>query len=115
MVEAYSKITTGFVTQQYLLNRNKKYVCFEQYFTAGDQVNRENEDGDPVEVDTSKEVYQSYDMEQPRSMTFDEWFQENKHNDSVQSLFRGAVETDPDYPFCFKEWAKEYYEECVDI
>lgn len=115
MIEAYSKITTGFVTQQYLLNRDGKYVCIEQFFTAGDQVARENEDGDTVEVDTTKEVYQPFDMEQRRSMSFEEWFQENKRNDAVQSLFRGVVENDPDYPFTFSQWARKYYEESVNI
>jgi len=114
-IQAYSKTTVGFVTQQYMLNKDGKYICIEQFFTAGDEVSRENQDGDPVDIDTSKEEYQSMDMEQPETMSFEDWFEQNKHNDSVQRLYRGFVENCPDCPLCFKEWAKKYYAECVDI
>lgn len=115
MIQAYSKITVGFVTQQYMLNREGKYICIEQFYTAGDGVSREDQDGDPVQIDINKEVYQTLDMEQPKETSFEQWYQENKHNDSVQSLYKGVVENDPDYSLCFKEWCKQYYSECVDV
>ena len=114
-IQAYSKTTVGFVTQQYMMNREGKYICIEQSFTAGDQVDRENQDGDPVQIDTSKEVYQPMDMEQPESDTFEDWYQDNKNNDSIQRIYRGVIEDNPDYPLAFKEWAKKFYDECIDI
>ena len=62
-IQAYSKITVGFVTQQYMLNKEGKYICIEQYFTAGEQVDRENEEGEPVKIDVSQEVYQELEIE----------------------------------------------------
>ena len=61
----YNKITVGFVVQEYK-ERNGEMVCNHQYFVAGDEVDREDKDGEPVEVDTSKEVYQLFEMVQPR-------------------------------------------------
>lgn len=113
-IQAYSKITVGFVTQQYMMNREGKYICIEQFFTSGDEVSRENQDGDPVDIDTSKEEYQPMDMEQPEELSFEDWFEQNKHNDCVQSLYRGFVENYPDSSLSFKDWAKKYYDECDD-
>ena len=64
MIHKYNKITPGFVTQAFE-KKNDKYVCVEQSFTAGDQVDRENEQGEPVAVDARKEQYQPFDMVQP--------------------------------------------------
>lgn len=114
-IQAYSKTTVGFVTQQYMLNKDGKYICIEQFFTAGDEVSRENQDGDPVDIDTSKEEYHPFDMEQPESDTFEDWYQDNKNNDSIQRIYRGVIEDNPDYPLTFQEWAKKFYDECVDI
>ena len=114
-IQAYSKTTVGFVTQQYILNKEGNYVCIEQFFTAGDIVERNNDDGDIVQIDTTKEVYQEFDMEQPKTeTTFEEWYEENKHNTSVQRHFRGVVDEDPDYPLCFKDWCKKYFYSCID-
>lgn len=115
MVEAYSKIITGYVTQQYLLNRQDNYVCIEQFFTATEEVSRTDENGDAVEVDTSIEIPQDTDMQQPRNMTFDEGYLENKKDDIIQSYYREIIEDDPDYPFCFKDWARQYYKESIEI
>ena len=114
-IQAYSKTTVGFATQQYILNKDNQYICIEQFFTAGDIVERNNDDGDIIDIDTTKEVYQEFDMEQPKTeTTFEEWYEENKHNTSVQRYFRGVVDEDPDYPLCFKDWAKKYFYSCVD-
>ena len=40
MIDKYNTITPGFVTQAFE-KKNDKYVCVEQSFTAGDQVDRE--------------------------------------------------------------------------
>lgn len=115
-IQAYSKTTVGFVTQQYMLNKDGKYICIEQFFTASDEVSRENQNGDPVDIDTSKEEYQPMDMEQPKSDTFADWYQDNKYNDSVQQIYRGIIEQNPDYPLTFMNWCKtKYYPECIDI
>lgn len=65
-IQAYSKTTVGFVTQRYIMNKEGKYICIEQFFTAGDQIDRENKDGNSVEIDVTKEVYQEFNMEQPQ-------------------------------------------------
>ena len=61
----YNKITVGFVCQEYKENQDGEMVCNHQYFVASDQVDREDKDGEPVEVDSSKEVYQPFSMVQP--------------------------------------------------
>ena len=114
-IKKYQKVTIGFVVQHYKLNKEGKYACSWQSFEAGEQVTREDDNGELLKIDTSKEVEQVMDMEQPDSQTFDEWYQDNKKNDSVQRYYRGVVENDPDYPFCFKDWCRKYYKECVDM
>ena len=112
-IQAYSKTTVGFVTQQYIL-KDDKYICLEQFFTAGDIVERNDDDGDIVEIDTTKEIYQEFNMQRPENATFENWFEENKKYNHIQQLFRGLVYDNPDFPLSFKGWAKQYYEECED-
>lgn len=60
----FNKITHGFVTQVF----NDAGECISQNFTAGDDVDYETEDGDPInEMDMPKggNEYQSFDMIQP--------------------------------------------------
>ena len=111
----YKKITIGFVIQEFS-QQDDKFICIEQSFEAGEQVDRENKDGDPVDIDIEQEVYQAFDMKQPNPETaFEKWYEEYKQNDGVQRHFRSVVELNPDYPLCFKDWCKKYYTECVDI
>ena len=44
---------------------NGKHICIEQEFIAGDQVDYENEEGESIDIDISKEQYQHYDMVNP--------------------------------------------------
>ena len=60
----FNKITTGFVIQTYDTQEDK-LVCVEQQFIAGDQVDYEDLDGNPIKVDTTKEIYQPFEMVQP--------------------------------------------------
>ena len=60
----FNKITTGFVVQTYETQEDKM-VCVEQHFVAGDQIDYEDLDGNPVEVNTTKEVYQPFEIVQP--------------------------------------------------
>ena len=114
-ITKYRKITVGFVSQKYI-RQDDKFVCIEQDFIAGDQVDREDENGDTVEIDVSEEVYQPFDMNHPKpNSDFEKWYENSKDNDGVQRHFRSVVEINPNYPLCFKEWAKTYYKECVDI
>ena len=53
------KITNGFVIQTY-----EGTKCVEQNFVAGDPVDYENVDGDPVDP-IKDEIYQPFDMVQP--------------------------------------------------
>lgn len=64
MIEKYNKITPGFVTQIFH-KKDEKFVCVEQSFTAGDPVDRENENGEVVDVDVREEQYEPFDMVQP--------------------------------------------------
>jgi len=63
----YHKITTGFVTQTFGIDEDGKFSCTEQNFTAGDEVDRENEFDEPIEIDTTKENYQPFEMVQPNT------------------------------------------------
>lgn len=114
-ITKYNKITTGFVTQEFT-QQDGKYICVEQSFTAGDQSDREDDNGEPVEIDIKQEVYEPFDMKQPNPETaFEKWFKKNKNNDEVQKYYRKVIEQNPDYELCFKDWCKKYFQECVDI
>lgn len=56
----HKKITTGFVVQTYDGDK-----CVSQEFIAGDQVDYEDENGETIDVDTTNEQYQPFDMVQP--------------------------------------------------
>jgi hypothetical protein len=62
----FQKITVGFVTQEYETLDNGTHVCTGQEFVAGDQVDYEDMDGEPVEIDTLKEEYCPFNMVQPK-------------------------------------------------
>ena len=61
---SHKKITVGFVVQTYS-TKDGTHVCTGQEFVAGDQVDYEDENGEPIEVDVTKENYQPFNMEQP--------------------------------------------------
>ena len=61
MPEKFLKITTGFVIQTYVGSH-----CVSQEFVAG-EVDYEDENGNPVSVDTAKEEYYSFEMVQPQN------------------------------------------------
>ena len=65
MVEKYNKVTVGFVTQYYQLDKQGNFVCADQEFTCGDEVVRENYAGEPVDILAAKEKYFPYHMVQP--------------------------------------------------
>jgi hypothetical protein len=62
----FQKITVGFVIQEYRTLDNGTHVCTEQEFMAGEQVDYEDMNGEPVTIDTLKEVYCPFDMVQPK-------------------------------------------------
>lgn len=64
MIQKYNKITPGFVTQLFQ-KQDEKFVCVEQSFIAGDLVDREDDRGEPVDVDVRDEVYNPFHMVQP--------------------------------------------------
>jgi hypothetical protein len=57
-----NKITTGFVVQKFD-TETRQFVC--QEFIAGDQVDVENEHGEPVE---SFDKYLPFEMKQPSEL-----------------------------------------------
>ena len=63
-VERYNKVTVGFVVQRFV-KQGDKFVCKRQDFIGSDEVSYENVEGDIVDIDTNKEQYQHYNMEQP--------------------------------------------------
>ena len=60
MMEKFKKITVGFVIQDYKKNAAGQFVCAEQDFVAGDSVDYEDTDGNPVTV--AEHVYQPFNM-----------------------------------------------------
>jgi len=63
-MKKHIKVTSGFVIQRFV-TLGGKHICTEQNFTAGSDVDYEDGIGNPVEVDTTKEQYQPFDMKQP--------------------------------------------------
>ena len=64
MIETYNKITTGFVIQKFE-KQGDRFVCTEQTFTASDQVDREDDNDNSVDVDIQDEQYEPFTMVQP--------------------------------------------------
>ncbi len=65
-METYNKITVGFVTQSFRKDKNGRFICFEQSFVTGDEVDYEDNFENHVEVDESLEVYAPFFMKQPK-------------------------------------------------
>jgi predicted RNA-binding Zn-ribbon protein involved in translation (DUF1610 family) len=68
MFPKHKKITNGFVVQTYMTLPDGTLVCVDQEFIAGDPVDYENMEGDPVEVDVDKEVYCPFEMKRPKQI-----------------------------------------------
>jgi len=56
----FKKITVGFVVQRYEQGGEKRFVCVEQEFVAGDQCDFEDKEGNPIEP--PEHEYQPYTM-----------------------------------------------------
>ncbi|MCD6394378.1 MAG: hypothetical protein J7M40_12820 [Planctomycetes bacterium] len=56
----FDKVTTGFVVQKYRKGRRGKFKCVHQKFIAGDDVQFENNKGQPVEP--PQHEYQPFNM-----------------------------------------------------
>jgi hypothetical protein len=67
-MKTYKKITSGFVTQTFCAETNRP---ISQNFTAGGEVDYENEQGDTIDASSiiEKEQYLPYDMVQPKEET----------------------------------------------
>jgi len=63
MSKQHNKITIGYVIQTYE-EKDGRLVCVEQEFVAG-EVEYEAMDGESIEVDTTNEDYQPFNMVQP--------------------------------------------------
>ena len=59
-MEKFTKITVGFVTQNYKKNAAGRLICMSQEFIAGDDVQFENLKGDSIEV--PEHEYQPFNM-----------------------------------------------------
>jgi len=59
-MEKFTKITVGFVTQSYKKNAAGKFICTDQEFIAGDDVQFETLKGDSIEV--PEHEYQPFNM-----------------------------------------------------
>jgi len=67
MFPKHQKITTGFVIQDYIELPNGTLVCQSQNFVAGNPVDYER-DGEPIAINTTKEVYCPMDMVTPKQI-----------------------------------------------
>jgi hypothetical protein len=101
MIEKYNKITPGFVTQAFE-KRDEKFICVEQEFKAGDPVDRENEQGEAVDVDVRDEVYQPFHMVQPGLdyYVFEIW-------SCVEPVLHGPFATDDEQQQCIDKLREE--------
>ncbi len=59
-MEKFTKTTVGFVVQNYEKNNEGKFVCTDQAFIAGDQV--DYQDLDEKHIDPPKYEYQQFNM-----------------------------------------------------
>jgi hypothetical protein len=59
-MEKFTKITTGFVVQPYEKNSAGEFVCISQEFIAGDQVDYEDAEGNPITPPDHR--YQQFNM-----------------------------------------------------
>jgi hypothetical protein len=64
-MKTYKKIIIGYVIQEFERQNDGRFKCIEQSFGANDQVDYENDNGDTVEIDESKEIYFPMEMVQP--------------------------------------------------
>jgi predicted RNA-binding Zn-ribbon protein involved in translation (DUF1610 family) len=67
MFKKHAKITDGYVIQTYITLPNGTLVCQGQEFIAG-EVHYEDDEGQFVEVDVSKEVYCPFEMKDPKQI-----------------------------------------------
>jgi len=68
MFNEHQKIIPGFVIQNYITLPSGSMQCQSQSFVAGDQVDYER-DGEPIEVDATKEVYCPFEMVTPEQVS----------------------------------------------
>ena len=59
-MKKFTKTTVGFVTQSYEKNAAGKFICTDQEFVAGDQVDYENADGNAITP--PEHEYQQFNM-----------------------------------------------------
>jgi len=68
--KTFDKITVGFVIQEYQTEKDGSHTPIRQEFIACDQVDYEDTNGEPIEVDTLKETYCPFEMVQPTHRPF---------------------------------------------
>lgn len=61
-----------------------------------------------------KESRKKTELTDPQS-DFEPWFEQSKDTDSLQRHYNDVLEKNPGYKLSFKNWAKTYFKECVDI
>lgn len=90
-MQKFTKITTGFVVQNYEKNKAGEFVCSSQEFIAGDQVDYEDENGNVISPPEHK--YQQFKMVTERANKCDEIFEKVKNQSRIcKKLRRMAVE-----------------------
>ena len=60
IMDKFTKITVGFVTQTFRKDDKGRFVCTHQEFIAGDQCDYEDAEGNPI--DPPDHEYQPYNM-----------------------------------------------------
>lgn len=71
-MKTYKKITNGFVIQDFIQLSDGSMVCKNQEFIAGDPVDYEDNEGNSIIPDTSKEIYCPFEMVQNKHFPFPE-------------------------------------------
>ncbi len=59
-MDKFNKITVGFVIQTFKKNVAGKFICTKQGFIAGDQVDYEDQEGNPITP--PEHPYQQFNM-----------------------------------------------------
>ena len=65
-MKRYTKFIQGYVSQRYV-RQGRVFVCVSQNFIPWDQISYENDSGDPIKIDPSKEAPFAIRLVQPIS------------------------------------------------
>jgi hypothetical protein len=65
-MKGYTKYIQGYVSQRFI-KQGRKFICVSQNYIPWEEINFENDSGDPIQIDQSKEVPFPIKLVQPKS------------------------------------------------